>query len=90
MDRDSLVEIEPSLWSAASKLAEAEGRTVTQFVNHALAERLAHADPDAYWAARAARARPGALAEILNKARDEPPREGDELDDDLSRGRRKP
>lgn len=84
MDRDSPIEIEPALRDAVAKVAEAEGSTITQFVNGAIAARLASTDPHAYWAARAARAKPGALLRFLKNAGDEPPREGDRIEDEPS------
>ena len=79
MERDSRIEIEPIVWEAVEKIAEAEGASVADYVNRAVLESLRHSDPVAYWKARGARARPGAFLDLLARAGDEPPRPGDEL-----------
>jgi Fe-S cluster assembly ATPase SufC len=62
------------------RLAEAEGMTLEQFLATAAREKLdAMIDPAAYFAARAARAKPGALAALLSREGGEPPRPGDEI-----------
>lgn len=78
MERDSRIEIEPMLWDAAEKAAEAEGASITEFVHRALVHRLALATPAAYLSARAARARPEAFLGLLDRAPDVPPIVGDE------------
>ena len=80
MERDSRIEIEPLVFEAVERIASAEGSTVADFVNRIVIDRLAYENLEAYLAARAARARPGAIRDWLLQARDEPPVPGDELD----------
>jgi hypothetical protein len=71
--------LQASLKSEAERVAKAEGTTLNQFINVAVAEKLSALRTAAYFDERAARADvPRALA-ILERAGDEPPREGDEL-----------
>jgi hypothetical protein len=81
------VEIDPMLLEAAKMAASADGITLEKFINSAILERLSAVNPDAYFAVRAARARASGLSvsDILDRAGDEPPRPGDEIDERPSR-----
>ena len=68
-----------SLKSEAEKVAVAEGTTLDQFINVAVAEKLAALRAASYFQARAARADLAAFDRILKMAGDEPPRPGDEI-----------
>lgn len=63
------------------RLASESGVSPAQFLAAAAAEKVsAMLDPDAYFAARAARADDAAFDRILNREGGEPPRAGDEVD----------
>lgn len=79
MERDSRIEIEPTLWHAVERAAEADGASPVEFVNRAVIDRLAFTDPAAYFAGRAARARHEAILNLLDRAPDVAPAPGDEL-----------
>ena len=68
-----------SLKSEAEKVAVAEGTTLDQFINVAVAEKLAALRTASYFQERAARADLAAFDRILKTAGDEPPRPGDEI-----------
>jgi hypothetical protein len=71
--------LQASLKKEAERLAKEEGTTLNQFINVAVAEKVAALRTADYFRERARRADvPGALA-LLDSLGDEPPREGDEL-----------
>jgi hypothetical protein len=70
--------LQPSLKAAAERLAAAEGVSLNQFINVAVAEKLSAMETATYFRDRAARLRPGALVAWLDGAGDEPPTTGDE------------
>ena len=67
-----------SLTTEAEKVADAEWTTLNQFINVAVAEKLAALRTERYFEERAARASPGAFDRLMELAGDEPPRLGDE------------
>ena len=60
-------------------MAKVEGSTLNQFINVAVAEKLSALRTVDYFKERAARADIGRALELLDRAGDEPPREGDEI-----------
>lgn len=68
----------PSLLKAAQRIAAQENCSVNQFINVAVAEKIAVLDA-AYWEQRMQRARRQPREDVLAAAGNEPPREGDEL-----------
>ena len=70
-----------SLKAEAEKVAAEEGTTLNQFINVAVAEKLAALRTARYFQERAARADLAVFDEILARAGEEPPRPGDELPD---------
>lgn len=68
-----------SLKAEAEKMAEEEGTTLNQFINVAVAEKLAALRTSRYFQERAARADLGTFDRFLETASDEPPRRGDEV-----------
>ncbi|MGI3899176.1 MAG: hypothetical protein ACRYGP_11855 [Janthinobacterium lividum] len=74
------LDLQPSLVEEARKAAEAGGMALDQFVNGALAEKLAALRTEAYFNERSTRAEvPKALDILARAGRGEPPRQGDEL-----------
>lgn len=72
--------LQTSIKKEAERLAKAEGTTLNQFINVAVAEKVAALRTADYFRERARRADvPGALALLDGLGDDEPPREGDEL-----------
>ena len=67
-----------SLKAEAEKVAAEEGTTLNQFINVAVAEKLAALRTARYFEERASRANPGAFDRLMKTAGDEPPRPGDE------------
>lgn len=75
-----LLRSRPSLLNAARALSAREGITLEQFINAALAEKLAAMRTGSYFAERAARADvPKALAILKRAGKGNPPMRGDEL-----------
>jgi Zn-dependent oligopeptidase len=70
-----------SLKAEAEKVAAEEGTTLNQFINVAVAEKLAALRTARYFQERAARADLAVFDQILARAGEEPPRPGDELPD---------
>ncbi len=70
-----------SLKAEAEKVAAEEGTTLNQFINVAVAERLAALRTARYFQERAARADLAVFDQLLTRAGEEPPRPGDELSD---------
>lgn len=68
-----------SLQSEAEKVAAAEGTTLDQFINVAVAEKVAALRTSRYFQDRAAAADLAAFDRLLATAGDEPPRLGDEM-----------
>ncbi|WP_044564632.1 YlcI/YnfO family protein [Azospirillum sp. B4] len=70
-----------STHEAAVRRAKEEGESLNAFIVRAVTAQLASTgEADRYFELRSARAKPGALLEILGKARgDAPPRPGDEV-----------
>ena len=72
--------LQASIKKEAERLAKAEGTTLNQFINVAVAEKVAALRTADYFRERARRADvPGALALLDGLGGDEPPREDDEL-----------
>ena len=70
-----------SLKAEAEKVAAEEGTTLNQFINVAVAEKLAALRTARYFQERAARADLAVFDQILARAREELPRSGDALPD---------
>ena len=68
-----------SLKTEAEKVAAEEGTTLNQFINVAVAEKLAALRTARYFEERASRAKPGAFDRLMKTAGAEPPRPGDEV-----------
>lgn len=77
-----------SVKAEAEKVAAAEGTTLNQFINVAVAEKLAALRTAQFFQERATRADLGAFERLLTRAGGEPPRSGDEGEGDLRRNRR--
>ena len=71
--------LQSSLLEELRSVAEAEGTTINQLINVAVAEKLAALRTERYFQERAARGDRDAFLHILEKAGTEPPQEGDEL-----------
>lgn len=71
--------LQPSLKSAAERIASAEGTSLNQFINVAVAEKLSAMETEEFFRARAARGNRQAFLDFLDGAGNEPPVEGDEL-----------
>jgi hypothetical protein len=70
-----------SLKAEAEKVAAEEGTTLNQFINVAVAEKLAALRTARYFQEWAARADLAVFDQLLARAGEEPPRPGDELPD---------
>ena len=68
-----------SLKREAEKVAAEEGTTLNQFINVAVAEKLAVLRTARHFEERASRATPGAFDRLMQAVGDEPPRPGDEV-----------
>ena len=79
--------LQASLKAEAERVAKAEGTTLNQFINVAVAEKLSALRTVAYFKERAARADIGRALELLERAGDQPPREGDEIAPKLEEAR---
>jgi hypothetical protein len=71
--------LQASLKREAERVAHAEGTTLNQFINVAVAEKLSALRTAEYFKERGARADIGQAIELLDRAGDEAPREGDEV-----------
>ena len=71
--------LQPSLKAAAERVAAAEGSSLNQFINVAVAEKLSALRTASYFKERAARADVAGALELLDRAGDLPPRGGDEI-----------
>src|SRR5689334_12105265 len=78
-----------SVKAEAEKVAAAEGTTLNQFINVAVAEKLAALRTAEFFHERVARANLAAFDRLLTHAGNETPRPGDEIDADTRRARRK-
>ena len=74
--------LQKSLLEEVKRLAAEEGTTINQFINVAVAEKMAALRTEAYFRDRAARADLAEFDRILAKAGGEPPRPGDEVPDE--------
>jgi len=75
--------LQQSLKTEAERLAKAEGTTLNQFINVAVAEKISALRTADYFAERAARADvPAVLAWLDGLGMNEPPRPGDEAETD--------
>ena len=71
--------MQPSLKAAAERVAAAEGVSLNQLMNIAVAEKLSALETEDYFKERAKLGKRDAFLKFLNEAGDEPPIEGDEL-----------
>jgi len=69
--------LQPSLKSAAERLAAAEGTSLNQFINVAVAEKLSALETEEFFRKRAAAADRAAFLRFLDEAGDEPPADED-------------
>jgi uncharacterized protein (DUF1778 family) len=69
--------LQPSLKSAAERLASAEGTSLNQFINVAVAEKLSALETEEFFRDRAAKGNRKAFLKFLDEAGDETPIEGD-------------
>jgi len=65
--------LQPSLKNAAERIAAAEGTSVNQFINVAVAEKIAAMETEAYFTERARKGSRAAFLEFLDGAGDTPP-----------------
>jgi hypothetical protein len=72
--------------SETERVAKAEGTTLNQSINLAVAEKRSALRTAEYFKERAARADIGQALELLDRVGDEAPREGDEIAPDLEGG----
>jgi uncharacterized protein (DUF1778 family) len=72
--------LQNSLKDAAEKAAAAEGASLNQFINVAIAEKISALETETYFRKRAASASERAFWDFLDGAGVETPRPGDELD----------
>lgn len=71
--------LQTSLKAEAERVAKAEGTTLNQFINVAVAEKLSALRTAEYFKERAARGDVPKALRLLDRAGDEPPRQGDEI-----------
>ena len=71
--------LQPSLRVAAERLAAADGISLNQFINVAVAEKLSALETEAYFKSRAAHGSRKAFLRFLQGAGNGPPIPGDEL-----------
>jgi len=69
-----------SILAAARRAAKRDGVSLNQFINTALAEKVAALEAEDVFTRRAARAARARFLEVLERLGGEPPRPGDELD----------
>ncbi|OYV54276.1 MAG: hypothetical protein B7Z71_13765 [Acidocella sp. 21-58-7] len=65
--------LQPSLKNAAERIATAEGTSVNQFINVAVAEKIAAMEAEAYFTERARKGSRTAFLAFLDGAGDSPP-----------------
>lgn len=68
-----------SLQEEARRAAENEGISLNQLINLAVAEKISALRTEEFFRERAAGANPKKAREILKRAGNEPPRDGDEV-----------
>jgi hypothetical protein len=73
--------LQASLKGEAERVAKAEGTTLNQFINVAVAEKLSALRTAEYFRERAVRGDIAKALELLDRAGDELPREGDEIEE---------
>ena len=73
--------LQPSLLAEARRVAEEEGVALNQLINVAVAEKLSALRTVEYFRERAARGDVGKALELLDRAGDEAPRAGDEIEE---------
>lgn len=78
-----------SVKAEAEKVAAAEGTTLNQFINVAVAEKLAALRTASYFEERLARADLRAFEQLLASAGREPPRPGDQIPNDIAAPRQR-
>jgi uncharacterized protein (DUF1778 family) len=71
-----------SIRAAARRAAARDGVSLNQFINTALAEKVAALEAEEVLTERAARADKARFLEVLDRVGREPPRPGDELESD--------
>jgi uncharacterized protein (DUF1778 family) len=71
--------LQPSLKNAAERIAAAEGTSLNQFINMAVAEKLSALETEVFFRERAARGDRAAFLAFLDGAGDETPGEGDTI-----------
>lgn len=71
--------LQPSLKSAAERIASAEGTSLNQFINVAVAEKLSALETEEFFKARAARGNRRAFLDFLDGGANELPAAGDEF-----------
>jgi hypothetical protein len=76
--------LQTSLLKEARRLAAEEGASVNQFINTAVAEKIASLRTLQWLRDRAARGNPADALAILERAGSEPPRPGDEIEGSLA------
>jgi hypothetical protein len=67
------------LQGEAERIAKTEGTTLSQLINVVVAEKLSALRTASYFKERAARADVARALELLDRAGDLPPRDGDEI-----------
>jgi uncharacterized protein (DUF1778 family) len=72
--------LQPSLKAAAERIAAAEGTSLNQFINMAVAEKLSALETAAFFRSRAIKGKRKAFLAFLDKAGTAPAIAGDELD----------
>ena len=70
--------LQPSLKSAAERIAAAEGTSLNQFINVAVAEKLSALETEDFFRARAAKGDRDAFLRFLDEAGNAAPSAGDE------------
>jgi hypothetical protein len=71
--------LQPSLKAAAERLATAEGTSLNQFINVAVAEKLSAMETEQFFRTRAGKGDRAAFLGFLDDAGTEPPGDGDVL-----------
>ncbi len=71
--------LQPSLKAAAEKFALAEGTSLNQFINVAVAEKLSAIETEAFFIDRAKSGSRANFLAFLDGAQNEPPIDGDRL-----------
>ncbi|WP_295544363.1 hypothetical protein [uncultured Thiohalocapsa sp.] len=71
-----------SILAAARRAARRDGVNLNQFINTALAEKVAALEAEEVFTQRAARADKARFLDVLRRVGPEPPRSGDELPGD--------